>query len=459
MARWLAQLQEYTLRIEYREGRKHLNADALSRRPVIEAALDSGQACPCFTGGRCRHPDRDHIKARPNLVHAELAAVAPVRGTEEALPIDQLPPEGDAIQEEVGCAFPGLTLAQLQDTQSRDPELTIVRDALEQGHTSIGGAWRGLYSRLELIDGVVRERTTDGKPGPIAVPITVRPLLIHTVHNQPCGGHDGVRRTCDTLRRQYVWPGLRQQVHTWVQGCQDCQRTARKPPRYVAPLRPLRVSRVNQLVGIDLTGPLTTSHRGNKYILVAVEYLTRHHVAVAIPDKRAETVARAFLEHYVLRHGVPERVLSDQGQEFEADVFRLLCQSLGIEKLRTTAYHPQANGMVERFNRTLASKLRCVTDPHQRDWDDHLPYKVLAYNTTVHTSTKQTPFFLRHGHEARLPTDLLLGAPAPQPDTGGHPHEPWLDALRQARAEACRAGEAARQRHKAAARPRTDPTL
>lgn len=102
-------------------------------------------------------------------------------------------------------------------------------------------------------------------------------------------------------------------------------------------------------------------------------------MAVAIPDKTALVVARAFVEHYVLKHGIPERVLTDQGSEFEAEPFQALCREFGIQKDRTTAYHPQANGMVERMNRTLAGKLKRMAAANQQDWDEHLPYALFVY--------------------------------------------------------------------------------
>nr|XP_032808461.1 uncharacterized protein K02A2.6-like [Petromyzon marinus] len=218
-----------------------------------------------------------------------------------------------------------------------------------------------------------------------------------------------------------------------------------KPAQYQVPLRPFRVSRTNQLVGIDLQGPFPRSHRGNRYILVSVEYFTRYPVAVAIPDKTALVVSRAFVEHYVLKHGIPKRVITDQGSEFEAQLFQALCHEFGIQKDRTTAYHPQANGMVERMNQTLAGKLKCMVAANQQDWDEHLPYTLFAYTTTVHTSTGQTLFLMMFGHEFRLPADLLFGVPPPQREDGSHLMETLRGARagptrKERRAQAARAG-------------------
>ncbi|XP_078472915.1 LOW QUALITY PROTEIN: uncharacterized protein LOC144734543 [Lampetra planeri] len=404
MARWLAQLQEYNLQIEYRAGRTHANADALSRRPAVRAETREGR-----------------------------------------------------IQEDVGCAFPGLDDEQLRQTQQRDPDLAAVEAALRERKDALPGPWSGLYARLCVENGVVRELADAGQPGCICVPAHVRPQLLRLVHDHPLGGHDGERRTRETLRRQYLWPKLAQDVAAWVQGCRACQQCGQKPARYQVPLRPFRVSQTNQLVGIDLQGPFPRSHRGNRYILVAVEYFTRYPRAVAIPDKTALVVARAFVENYVLKCGIPERVITDQGSEFEAELFQALCREFGIQKDRTTAYHPQANGMVERMNQTLAGKLKRMAAANQQDWDEHLPYALFAYTTAVHTSTGQTPFLMMFGRESRLPADLLFGVPPPQREEGSHPVEHLLETLRGTRGRAYPHGEAAHQRQEQSARPRMEP--
>nr|XP_032801302.1 uncharacterized protein K02A2.6-like [Petromyzon marinus] len=214
---------------------------------------------------------------------------------------------------------------------------------------------------------------------------------------------------------------------------------------------------MNQLVGIDLQEPFPRSHRGNWYILVAVEYFTRYPMAVAIPDKTALVVSQALVEHYVLKHEIPKRVIADQGSEFEAELFQALCREFRIQKDRTTAYHPQANGMVEHMNQTLAGKLKRMAAANQYDWDEHLPYALFAYATTVHTSTGQTPFLMMFGRESRLPADLLFGVPPPQQEEGSRPVEHLMETLRGARDQAYPQGEAAHRRQEQGGRPRMEP--
>jgi transposase InsO family protein len=130
-------------------------------------------------------------------------------------------------------------------------------------------------------------------------------------------------------------------------------------------------------------------------------------------DQTARTVADILFREYIRDHGVPESLHSDQGRQFEADICQELCALLEIYKSRTTPYHPQGNGMVERFNETLKNMIAKNTKNHGRDWDLHLGPVALAYNSSIHESTGFSPFYLLHGREPRLPPDVIYGTPTP----------------------------------------------
>ena len=134
---------------------------------------------------------------------------------------------------------------------------------------------------------------------------------------------------------------------------------------------------------MDVCGPYPTNRSGNKYVLVVTEYLTKWVECWALRDQKAETIARSF-EQYVARHGVPEAVLTDQGRNFESNLFRHLCAKYGIEKRSTTGYHPQCNGLTERFNNTMNTMFTNYVNDNQDDWDEWLPSVLLAYRTAEH---------------------------------------------------------------------------
>ena len=122
------------------------------------------------------------------------------------------------------------------------------------------------------------------------------------------------------------------------------------------------------------------------------------------------------MNEVISRFGAPERIHADQGQNFEAQLFKEMCNLFSIEKTRTTPYHPQSDGMVERMNRTIQDMLAKYVAEHQRDWGVHLPMVRMAYRSSVHSSTQYTPHYLLFGHEVRLPLDVMYGREPHQPE-------------------------------------------
>ncbi|KAJ8943520.1 hypothetical protein NQ318_023030 [Aromia moschata] len=164
-------------------------------------------------------------------------------------------------------------------------------------------------------------------------------------------------------------------------------------------------------VAVDILGPLPVTDRGNKYLMVVMDYFSKWPEAVPLPNQEAETVAEAFIENVIARHGVPLELHSDQGRNFESELWQEVMKTMGITKTRTTALHPQSNGMVERHNRTICHYLSKFVSENQRDWDKLVPLFLLSYRSSQHESTTYTPSMLTSGREMKLPTDLILGRP------------------------------------------------
>ncbi|KAJ8417019.1 hypothetical protein AAFF_G00282460 [Aldrovandia affinis] len=131
--------------------------------------------------------------------------------------------------------------------------------------------------------------------------------------------------------------------------------------------------------------------------------------AVATRDQRASTVAKVLVEEWFYRYGVPTRIHSDQGRNFESALIQQLCAMYGVCKTRTTPYHPQGNGQCERFNCTLHDLRRTLPLTQKREWTKYLPQVTLSYNTTIHQSTGESPYLLMFSQEPQLPIDFLLG--------------------------------------------------
>jgi transposase InsO family protein len=224
------------------------------------------------------------------------------------------------------------------------------------------------------------------------------------------GGHFDANSTYEKLAERYWWSGMRAMVMDWVHSCHWCQsRKGRRIPAvggmqgHPVPQRPC------EFVEVGAFGPLPTSKDGNVYIVTFTDVLTRYVEAVALPDQTADTVAKALVLSVVLRHGAPRRLMSDQGPAFIADVAKAVYELCNINKKFSTAYYPQANAVVERFNHTLAQMLSMYV-LHHDEWDIQLPYVVFAYNSRCHRSTQETPFFLMYGRMPWRPVDVELGA-------------------------------------------------
>jgi transposase InsO family protein len=160
---------------------------------------------------------------------------------------------------------------------------------------------------------------------------------------------------------------------------------------------------------MDIVGQFPKTERDNKYILVVCDYFTRWTEAFPLPNQEAATVAQVFVNEYVCRYGVPEQLHTDQGRNFESKLIQEICELLQIHKTRISPYHPQADGLVERFNSTLEAMLSKYVNENQKNWDECLQLVMLAYRSSVQESTRQTPYFMTFGREVRLPLDIMFG--------------------------------------------------
>ncbi|KAL5510338.1 hypothetical protein EMCRGX_G005867 [Ephydatia muelleri] len=190
----------------------------------------------------------------------------------------------------------------------------------------------------------------------------------------------------------------------------------KSPPRNKAPLEVSHASRPLERIAMDIMGPLPETSRGNRYICVVGDYFTKWKEAYPLPDMEALSIAKVLVNEFICRFGVPDSIHTDQGKNFEAKVIQEICHLLGVTKTRTTPYHPQSDGLVERFNRTLLEMLSTtVADEH--DWDLSLPTLLLAYRTSVQETTGTTPFQLMFGRNPHLPEDVLYSLPMASHDS------------------------------------------
>ncbi len=176
-------------------------------------------------------------------------------------------------------------------------------------------------------------------------------------------------------------------------------------------------------------GPLPLSDNGNKYILVVTDLFTKWVEAFPLRDTTSKTLATVLVDQIFSRYGLSAYLHSDQGANLCSEVIRTVCELLGVQQTRASAYHPQGNGQVERFNRTVEAILAKMVKDNQRDWDTCIPKALLAYRTSVHESTGFTPFHLKFGRSPKLPVDLMLGRHLERESFAGYPQ--YVQGLHQ----------------------------
>lgn len=229
--------------------------------------------------------------------------------------------------------------------------------------------------------------------------------LLRAYHDMPLGGHFGSSKTYAKLRQKYTWRGMKADVGRYIQQCAKCQLNKGSRPTRM----PLQFTQISKepfdKVYVDVVGPLPISGNGNKYILSMVDDLTRFVEFAAMPDQQSETVARVLFEHILCRYNIPKQIVTDNGTNFVGQVFNKLCKLLGVKKLRTTAYHPQAN-MVERQHSTLGNYIRTFTGRHPTTWDMFIRPAAHAYNNTPHVGMKVSPMAMLYGFVSEIPTNL-----------------------------------------------------
>ena len=238
----------------------------------------------------------------------------------------------------------------------------------------------------------------------------MRQLVLQQLHDH--SGHLGVAKTLGKLKERFYWPGYERDVEEWLLQCQPCQRRNPLQHNPRAPLGTVRAHYPFEKVSWDITGPLPLTVNGNRYILVVTDLFTKWVEAFRIQATDSQTLASVFVKEIVCHYGIPTVLHSDQGANLTSALITNMCQLLGIERTRTTAYHPQGNGQVERFNRTLKMMLSKVVTENQSDWDVHLPTQLMAYCTAIHESTGFSPFRVLFGQSPTLPVDLLVPLPS-----------------------------------------------
>ncbi|KAL4007477.1 hypothetical protein ACER0C_001329 [Sarotherodon galilaeus] len=298
-----------------------------------------------------------------------------------------------------------VTGQNISSLQQADPSLKSWFDKVSEVDGQVQGKVDVLADATYVLrKGVLYE--CKGKTEAIALPQAPRHKVMELGHSVPWAGHLGFHKSLHRIASRFVWPGMYTQLQQFCKSCQICQLTLNKGVAR-AHLQPLPVIDTPfERIGMDVVGPLERSSSGNRYILVICDYATRYPEAFPLRSAKARQVSNCLLQLFS-RVGIAKEVLTDCGTNFQSKFLQQVYRLLGIKGIKTTPYHPQSDGLVERFNQTLKNMLRKFVTETGSDWDQWLPYLLFAYREVPQASTGFSPFELLYGRQVRGPLDLL----------------------------------------------------
>lgn len=392
--RWSSALAGYDFDIIYRPGHKNTDADAMSRYPHEKATDEQGAYVRL---------SNDTVKVICTLI-------------QDCPFVETLPAASVNIIEMTDS--PGKPLAQVEMREIRKHQredkhigkwvtATIDKKIPHIKYfTKEDSIMKKNFSSFKIIRGILYRQITINEETvlQLVLPEVYRKTALLGLHNEI--GHPGRDRTMTLLRDRFFWPGMAADCEQWVKKCDRCLR--RKSDTNIrAPLVNVITTYPLELVCMDFL-TVEPSKGGIANILVITDHFTKLALAIPTKNQTAKTTAEAFFENFIVHYGIPTRIHSDQGGNFESNVIRELCELFGIQKSRTTPYHPSGNGISERYNRTLLNMLGTLDPRKKPDWKKHLPSLVYAYNCTKHETTKYSPFQLMFGRTPKLPIDSVF---------------------------------------------------
>ena len=231
----------------------------------------------------------------------------------------------------------------------------------------------------------------------LVIPSHLRQHILNAHHDAPMQGHLGALKTYQRLKNHFWWPACKVDVETYVKTCLTCQQVkGDKPALHI--YRPTRGEGPFNRVAMDVFGPLPITTNGNRYILVLQDTFSKWIEMYPLAAANTDQIVERIHHQYITRHGTPKEWLSDNGPPFNSSFVNVLSMKLGIKHCFTPPYHPESNGIVERFMSTLRNMIVAFLTGNQ--WDKHLRFLRFAYNTSYHPTLKDTPFFLVHGRDA-----------------------------------------------------------
>ena len=391
--RWVSELANYEFTLLYRAGLRNADADALSRYQHERVEDDE---------------NADLIKLDNNSVKAICSSIQ-TRTYAEVLPAASI-----NIIEATDTSGSHLAQIELREIRIKQREDMIIGKwlngkidkQLPKGfYTKDDHTMKNNFHKFKVIRGVLYREILerDETVLQLVLPKVYRHKALSGLHDDI--GHPGRDRTISLLRERFFWPGMSSECEQWIKQCDRCIRR-KSDTNTRAPLVNIVTTHPLELVCMDYLTLEPSKGIGN--ILVITDHYTKLALAIPTKNQTAKTTAEAFYENFILHYGVPTRIHSDQGRNFESNLIKELCDTFNIDKSRTTPFRPSGNGNCERFNRTLLNMLGTLEPSKKPDWKKYVAPLVYAYNNTRHETTKFSPFYVMFGRKGKLPVDAIF---------------------------------------------------
>ena len=414
--RWLEEIQSYNFEIRHKKGKLNSNADGISR-----------------SEGMLPPPSPDEVGEQAEYLF---------KLTEYLSQFEDIVLNDGGLQDEDGiiCSLNHsefenmLELDQegLAKAQGEDPVLMKVKEWIEKdarptkeelrGAPEILKAYAQNLPHLYLSDGILYDKRKLGKISGqplnrLVIPESQYQAVFNWSHKHPTAAHPGEKGTYYRAICRFYWPGITSYLKTQTALCDTCLAKKTTPGKKNTVHKPVKRGFVNEILYIDLVGPLSPpSPEGFKYILSMEDGFSRFVGLTGLKSKEGGEVAKKLYDEWVCKYGTPSSIHSDNGTEMVNTVMKQLADKFKIKLTNTPVYNPQSN-IVERFHRDLNKMMRTFLDREDIEWSRYLANAALAHNTAVHSSTGVTPFFAFFGRECRLPVDIIIPSPDLVPST------------------------------------------